>query len=96
MAFVEVLATETYRMRTSATYKGDYVENRTLRVGEKRFESSRVFWANGMVTVSVTPYGQTTQLHFWEGRPAPLVCGHVPSYGCDCDTIAAEADSNSV
>lgn len=93
MAFVEVLRSESYRMRSSATYKGDTVEGRTLRIGDKRFESARIFWADGTVTVSVTPYGQTTQLHFWEGRPDPLPCGHVPSYGCDCAMIAAEAAS---
>lgn len=93
MKFVEVLRTESYRMRSSARYKGDYVQGRVLRIGDKRFESSRVFWADGTVTVYVTPYGKTNRLHEWEGRPTPLVCGHVPSYGCDCDTIAAESES---
>lgn len=91
MAFVEVVRTEAYRMRSSAVYRGDLVQSRELLIGGKRFESSRVFWGDGSVTVSITPYGKTTRLHEWQGRPVPLECGHVPSYGCDCDTVAAEA-----
>ena len=91
MTFVERTMIQTFRMRKSPSYPGDYVEHHELLIGGKRFESSRVFWGNGDVTVSITPYGKTNRLHEWHGRPPRLACGHVKSYGCDCDTIAAEA-----
>lgn len=90
MANAELIRTESYRMRTSPSYKGDYVERRVRLINGRKFEFARIFWGNGDVTVSASLYGRTDFLHHFEGCPEPLVCGHVPSYGCDCDTITAE------
>ena len=68
MAFVEVLSIESYRMASSAEYAGDYVESRVLRIGDKRFESSRIRWADGAVTVYITPYNSTERLHEWQTK----------------------------
>lgn len=84
---------ETYRMRKSPTYKGDYVETHTRMINGKPFDFSRVFWGDGTVSVCARIGGQVTEVKYWEGAPDPLVCGHVPSYGCDCDTVAAESAS---
>lgn len=91
MAFAAVVERETYRIRKSSAYKGDVVERRVREIGGRRVEFTRIFWGYGAVTVSACPAGRTDFLHYWEGHPVPLVCGHAPSYGCDCDTVAAEA-----
>jgi hypothetical protein len=84
---------ETYRMRSSAEYQGDYVESHARWINGRKFDFTRIFWGDGTVSVSATPYGRTDILHHRSGRPEPLTCGHVPSYGCDCDTITAEASA---
>jgi hypothetical protein len=93
-SFAPLVRSETYRMRTSSAYKGDYVESRVREIRGRWYEFTRVFWASGAVTVMATPYGRTTRLHEFHGTPVPLSCGHVPSYGCDCDTVAVEADAH--
>lgn len=71
MTFVQLIRTESYRMRKSAQYPGDYVERRTRLVGGKRFEFSRITWGDGSVTVrayagdSAEPFREWTRCGMW-------------------------------
>lgn len=54
-----------FRMRSSPSYPGDWVERRTFTAGGKRFESSRISWGDGTVTVKVYEYGTTNVVRYW-------------------------------
>lgn len=65
MAFVEVVREEAYRMRSSATYRGDYVQHRELLIGGKRFEFTRITWGDDSVTVRAYVAGQAAPFREW-------------------------------
>lgn len=55
-----------YRMRSvPGGYPGDWVEHRTFTAGGKSFESSRISWGDGTVTVKVYEAGTTNVVRHW-------------------------------
>lgn len=72
-SFAPVMREESYSRRTSATYPGDCIERRVRVINGRWYDFVRVVWGTGLVTVSVTPYGRTTRLHFFEGVPRGAV-----------------------
>jgi hypothetical protein len=78
MAFTTLVSRETYRMRSSAQYKGDLVERRTREINGKLFEFTRVTWGDGSITVrayqgtSAVPFREVTRCGGWWTDPEYL------------------------
>lgn len=71
MAFATLIDSESYRIRSSPTYKGDRVERRYWLINGKRFESTRITWGDGSVTVrmyfgaSAEPFREWSSCGMW-------------------------------
>lgn len=98
MAFAPIVGRETYRMRTSPSYRGDVVERRIREINGRRYEFTRVTWGDGSVTVSAyeeesaVPFREVTGCGGWATDPAYFgaehTCGPGINWGCDlwsCD-----------
>ena len=73
---------ESYGMRGTRTRPSDLVERHVRLINGSRYEFSRIRWADGSVTVKVTPYNRTNILHRWDWQAdgTPFV---VSPYGLD-------------
>lgn len=71
---------ESYRMRSSTTYKGDMVESHTRRINRKDFDFSRVHWADGSITVTAYEANTTNKIHCWVIDPEPTPA----AFSCAC------------
>lgn len=56
---------ERYRMRSTATSRGDRVQRHTRWINGRKFDFNRVTWADGSVTVRAYKGGTTVVLHEW-------------------------------
>lgn len=69
--YARLVDNETYRMRSSPTYKGDRVQRRVWEFNGKRFEFTRIVWGDGSVTVrayageSPEPFREWTRCGMW-------------------------------
>lgn len=76
------MAVKSYGMRGTRTRPSDLVDCHVRSINGKRFDFSRIRWADGSVTVKVTPFNQTNVLHRWDWREdgTPVI---VSPYGAE-------------